>query len=211
MKRRERLEREEIELKKKKLKEKEEIIRLLKEKEAEVERLSREEEMAYAAREAAREAKLNRELTNQMLAEADKLLEETAAFQRARKMESNEVVWIFILKFNSCAVFWIGKKTHFQPISDDFKRVIKEERRGKNLGDNILENKDLQNNSLDDNEETFPDLEDEIDSIEVIEEVIESFPEDSRTIPQNEEERREAELKAKAENQEKKLKNEKID
>ena len=60
-------------------------------------------------------------------------------------------------------------------------------------------------------EETFPDLEDEIDSIEVIEEVIESFPEDSRTIPQNEEERREAELKAKAENQEKKLKNEKID
>ena len=92
MKRRERLEREEIELKKKKLKEKEEIIRLLKEKEAEVERLSREEEMAYAAREAAREAKLNRELTNQMLAEADKLLEETAAFQRARKMESNEVV-----------------------------------------------------------------------------------------------------------------------
>ena len=94
MKRRERLEREEIELKKKKLKEKEEIIRLLKEKEAEVERLSREEEMAYAAREAAREAKLNRELTNQMLAEADKLLEETAAFQRARKMESNEVVEI---------------------------------------------------------------------------------------------------------------------
>lgn len=187
MKRRERLEREEIELKKKKLKEKEEIIRLLKEKEAEVERLSREEEMAYAAREAAREAKLNRELTNQMLAEADKLLEETAAFQRARKMESNE------------------------PISDDFKRVIKEERRGKNLGDNILENKDLQNNSLDDSEETFPDLEDEIDSIEVIEEVIESFPEDSRTTPQNEEERREAELKAKAENQEKKLKNEKID
>ena len=64
---------------------------------------------------------------------------------------------------------------------------------------------------MDDNEETFPDLEDEIDSIEVIEEVIESFPEDSRTIPQNEEERREAELKAKAENQEKKLKNEKID
>jgi len=97
MKRRERLEREEIELKKKKLKEKEEIIRLLKEKEAEVERLSREEEMAYAAREAAREAKLNRELTNQMLAEADKLLEETAAFQRARKMESNEVVEIIIV------------------------------------------------------------------------------------------------------------------
>jgi len=64
---------------------------------------------------------------------------------------------------------------------------------------------------LDDSEETFPDLEDEIDSIEVIEEVIESFPEDSRTTPQNEEERREAELKAKAENQEKKLKNEKID
>ena len=64
---------------------------------------------------------------------------------------------------------------------------------------------------MDDTEETFPDLEDEIDSIEVIEEVIESFPEDSRTIPQNEEERREAELKAKAENQEKKLKNEKID
>ena len=91
MRRRERLEREEIELKKKKLKEKEEIIRLLKEKEAEVERLSREEEMAYAAREAAREAKLNRELTNQMLAEADKLLEETAAFQRARKMETTEV------------------------------------------------------------------------------------------------------------------------
>ena len=100
---------------------------------------------------------------------------------------------------------------YFQPISDDFKRVIKEERRGKNLGDNILENKDLQNNSSDNNEETFPDLEDEIDSIEVIEEVIESFPEDSRTIPQNEEERREAELKTKAENQEKKLKNEKID
>lgn len=64
---------------------------------------------------------------------------------------------------------------------------------------------------MDDSEETFPDLEDEIDSIEVIEEVIESFPEDSRTTPQNEEERREAELKAKAENQEKKLKNEKID
>ena len=41
--------------------------------------------------------------------------------------------------------------------------------------------------------------------------MIESFPEDSRTIPQNEEERREAQLKAKAENQEKKLKNEKID
>ena len=92
MRRRERLEREEIELKKKKLKEKEEIIRLLKEKEAEVERLSREEEMAFAAREAAREAKLNRELTNQMLAEADKLLEETAAFQRARKMETSEVL-----------------------------------------------------------------------------------------------------------------------
>ena len=91
MRRRERLEREEIEIKKKKLKEKEEIIRLLKEKEAEVERLSREEEMAFAAREAAREAKLNRELTNQMLAEADKLLEETAAFQRARKMETCEV------------------------------------------------------------------------------------------------------------------------
>ena len=103
MKRRERLEREEIELKKKKLKEKEEIIRLLKEKEAEVERLSREEEMAYAAREAAREAKLNRELTNQMLAEADKLLEETAAFQRARKMESNEVD--IYIESNSCAVF----------------------------------------------------------------------------------------------------------
>ena len=131
-----------------------------------------------------------------------------------------EVLWTFytsfnssvpILTMNSLDTIVTGQKTHFQPISDDFKRVIKEERRGKNLGDNILENKDLQNNSSDNNEETFPDLEDEIDSIEVIEEVIESFPKDSRTIPQNEEERREAELKAKAENQEKKLKNEKID
>ena len=106
-----------------------------------------------------------------------------------------------------------------QPISDDFKRVIKEERRGKNLGDSILENKDLQNSSdnHDDSEEgssEVPDLEDEIDSIEVIEEVIESFPskpETSKTIPQSESERRIAELNAKVENQEKKLKNEKID
>ena len=203
MRRRERLEREEIELKKKKLKEKEEIIRLLKEKEAEVERLSREEEMAYAAREAAREAKLNRELTNQMLAEADKLLEETAAFQRARKMETTEV--------NRC--FEFGTHMYFQPISDDFKRVIKEERRDKNLGDNILENKELQSSS-NDNEETFPDLEDEIDSIEVIEEVLESFPskpEESKTTSQLESERRVAELNAKVEKQENKLKNEKID
>ena len=106
-----------------------------------------------------------------------------------------------------------------QPISDDFKRVIKEERRGKNLGDSILENKDLQNssdnhNSEENSEEAVPDLEDEIDSIEVIEEVIESFPskpEAPKTITQSESERRIAELNAKVENQEKKLKNEKID
>ena len=112
-----------------------------------------------------------------------------------------------------CNVFFV------QPISDDFKRVIKKERRGKNLGDSILENKDLQNSSdnHDDSEEAsseVPDLEDEIDSIEVIEEVIESFPskpEAPKTIPQSESERRIAELNAKVENQEKKLKNEKID